>query len=157
MFKQYTFVFILIIIHELGHALTGKILGFKFDKIIIYPYGGITKFNTLENHSLNKEMIVILMGPLMQFLGYLIINYYFHYEYIKLYNYSILIFNLLPILSLDGGLFVNLILNKFFSYRKSFYISFIISLFGIAYLILYSFKYYYNLNLFFMKNSFLYA
>ena len=61
MFKEFTFVFILIFFHELGHAITGILLGFKLDKIIIYPYGGLTKFNNLENINLNKELLYSLL------------------------------------------------------------------------------------------------
>ena len=73
MFKEFTFIFILIIFHELGHAITGVLLEFKLDKIIIYPYGGITKFNNLLNTSLNKEILVIVMGPIIQIITYLIL------------------------------------------------------------------------------------
>ena len=97
MFKEFTFVFILIFFHELGHAITGILLGFKLDKIIIYPYGGLTKFNNLENINLNKELIMLIMGPLCQIITYIILITNFKYPYIKVYHYSILIFNLLPI------------------------------------------------------------
>ena len=33
----------LIIVHELGHYLTAKLLKFNVSQIIIYPYGGLTK------------------------------------------------------------------------------------------------------------------
>ena len=150
MFKEFSFIFILIIFHELGHAITGVLLGFKLDKIIIYPYGGITKFNNLLNTSLNKEILVILMGPVIQIITYFILNKIFKYNYIKTYHLSILIFNLLPILSLDGGKLLNIILNKFFSYLKSFYISVFISFISIFSLLIYSLIYYKNLNLFLM-------
>ena len=150
MFKEFTFIFILIIFHELGHAITGVLLGFKLDKIIIYPYGGITKFNNLLNTSLNKEILVIVMGPIIQIITYLILNKIFKYNYIKNYHLSILIFNLLPILSLDGGKLLNIILNKFFSYLKSFYLSVFISFISIFSLLFYSLIYYKNLNLFLM-------
>lgn len=147
MFKEFTFVFILIFFHELGHALTGILLGFKLDKIIIYPYGGLTKFNNLENINLNKELIMLIMGPICQIITYIILITKFKYPYIKVYHYSILIFNLLPILSLDGGKLLNIILNKFFSYLKSFYISVFTSIFVIIGLIIYCIVYYNNLNL----------
>ena len=150
MFKEFSFIFILIIFHELGHAITGVLLGFKLDKIIIYPYGGITKFNNLLNTSLNKEILVIVMGPIIQIITYLILNKIFKYNYIKNYHLSILIFNLLPILSLDGGKLLNIILNKFFSYLKSFYLSVFISFISIFSLLIYSLIYYKNLNLFLM-------
>ena len=151
MFKPFTFIFVLIFFHELGHAITGIVLGFKLDKIIIYPYGGVTKFNNLENTSLNKEIIMLLMGPIIQIVTYYILNYFFKYDYLKNYHLSILIFNLLPILSLDGGRLLNIFFNKIFSYRKSFYLSIFISILTIISLIIYCLYFYYNINLLFMS------
>lgn len=151
LYKEFSFIFILIFFHELGHAITGVLLGFSISKIIIYPYGGLTKFNNLENTNLNKELIVALMGPVIQIITYLVLNKLFTYSYIKIYHYSILFFNLLPIISLDGGKIINIILNKFFSYLKSFYLSIIISVIVIIILVIYCLFYYYNLNMFLMS------
>lgn len=151
LYKEFSFIFILIFFHELGHAITGVLLGFSISKIIIYPYGGLTKFNNLENTNLNKELIVALMGPVIQIITYLVLNKLFTYSYIKIYHYSVLFFNLLPIISLDGGKIINIILNKFFSYLKSFYLSIIISVIVIIILVIYCLFYYYNLNMFLMS------
>ena len=43
-FKPFLFVSILIIVHELGHFISAKLVGIEIDKIIIYPLGGIAKF-----------------------------------------------------------------------------------------------------------------
>ena len=150
MFKEFSFVFILLFFHELGHAMTGIFFKWKLVSITIYPYGGVTLFNKLENSSIKNEIIILLAGPFMQILTYLILSYFFKYNYIKVYHISILIFNLLPILSLDGGRLLNLILNKFFNYLTSFYISVVISTLTIILLILYCIFYYNNLNLFLM-------
>lgn len=151
MFKNFTFIFLLIIFHELGHALVGKLLGFELDKIIIYPYGGLTKFKMRENHSLLKEIIMLLSGPIFQTITYFILIYFFSYEYIKVYHLTILIFNLLPILTLDGGRLLELLLSYFFSYLKSFYITIFISFFTIFILLIFCFFFYYNLNLYLMN------
>ena len=151
MFKEFTFVFILLFFHELGHALMGIILKWKLVSITFYPYGGMTLFNKYENSSINKEILILISGPFLQTIVYLILNYFFLYDYIKTYHLTILIFNLLPILTLDGGRLLNLILNKVFNYLKSFYISVFISILTIIFLILFCIYYYNNFNLFLMS------
>jgi len=148
MFKQFSFIFILLFFHELGHAITGIIFNWKLISITFYPYGGLTLFEKLENSSINKEIIILLMGPITQIITYLFISIFFKYNYIKVYHLSILIFNMLPILTLDGGRLLNLLLNKIFNYLTSFYISVIVSFITIILLIIYCIIYYNNLNLF---------
>ena len=150
MFKEFSFVFILLFFHELGHAITGILFKWKLVSITFYPYGGVTLFQKLENSSIRKEIIILLAGPFIQTLTYLSLSCFFKYDYIKVYHISILIFNLLPILSLDGGRLLNLFLNKVFNYLKSFYISVGISIFTILSLILFCIFFYNNLNLFLM-------
>ena len=149
-FKQFSFIFILLFFHELGHALTGIIFKWNLLSITFYPYGGLTLFNKLENSSINKEIIILIMGPIIQIITYLILNYFFKYNYIKNFHYSILIFNMLPILSLDGGRLLNLIFNKIFNYLTSFYLNVAISFIIIIFLIVFCIIYYHNLNLFLM-------
>lgn len=151
MFKEFSFIFILLFFHELGHALMGIVLKWKLISITFYPYGGITLFETYENSSINKEILILLSGPFFQTITYFILSYYFSYDYIKTYHLTILIFNLLPILTLDGGRLLNLVLNKFFNYLTSFYISVVISIIMIILLIIFCLFNYYNLNLFLMS------
>ena len=151
MFKEFTFVFILIIGHEIGHAIAGILFKWKLVSITIYPYGGLTLFSKLENSSINQEILILLSGPIFQIITYLLLSIFYKYSYIKIYHLSILIFNLLPILSLDGGRLLNLILNKFFTYLKSFYISIIVSILTIIILLIYCIYYYYNFNIILMS------
>lgn len=101
------------------------------DKIYIYPFGGISKFNISLNENLMKEFIILIMGPLFQFIFYCIlvrIDYFSNYvSLIKIYNYTILFFNLLPIYPLDGGKLLNIILSLTLSFRKSLKISIYLS------------------------------
>lgn len=151
MFKEFTFIFILIFFHEIGHALTGIILNWKLVNITFYPYGGVTLFDKRENSSINKEIIILLMGPIFQIITYFILSKFYTYSYIKTYHLTILIFNLLPILTLDGGKLLNLFLNKVFNYLTSFYISIVISIISIILLIIVCFFFYNNFNLFLMS------
>ena len=42
---DFIIIYLLIIIHELGHILTANLLHIKLQKIYIYPLGGISKLN----------------------------------------------------------------------------------------------------------------
>ena len=63
----------LIIIHELGHYITSIIFKYKVDKIIIYPYGGVTKLNTIINTNITKDLLVAVSGIIFQTLYFIII------------------------------------------------------------------------------------
>ena len=80
------------------------------------------------NEKIIIEFIVLISGPIFQFIGYIILVFLFKdIELINMYHYGILLFNLLPIYPLDGGKLINLILNEFISYKKSLYIVIYIS------------------------------
>ena len=146
-FNDFFPYFSLLIIHEFGHALTGIILGYKLDKITIYPYGGITTFTLPLNIPLIKEFLILIMGPIFQIIGYLLLKN--SYSQIYLYHYTLLIFNLLPIYPLDGGKICNILCSYIFSYLKSFFITFIISIIFIILIIIYNI-YNFNMNLLLM-------
>ena len=145
---------ILITIHELGHFLTAKYYNFDIDKIYLYPYGGISKFNLEMNVSLKKELIVLIMGPIFQIICYniiILIPFFSNYhEIIKSIHYTILVFNLLPIYPLDGGKLLNIIINYFFSFKFSLRLVILISYLVVISLSLYFFKISLNLNIIFM-------
>lgn len=122
-FKNFYFFLSIIIIHELGHVFIGLILGWELDKIYLYPYGGITKFNEDVNVKLIEELLVLLGGSFFQIIYFFIGYYLYNSNYFNYYNLSILIFNLLPIYPLDGGRILNVLLSYFFSYRCSYFIS----------------------------------
>ena len=110
------------------------ILGIKIDEIYIYPLGGISKFNMDLNISINKELLILINGPIFQHLAYLLLLILLpkYKGLINTYHYSILIFNLLPIYPLDGGKLVKLLLNKIISYKRSLkiliYLSYLITI-----------------------------
>ena len=146
-FNNFIVYFSLLFIHELGHAITGIILGYKLEKIIFYPLGGVTILNLPINISLKKELLILIMGPLMQTGGYLILKNY--YPFIKVYHYTLLIFNLLPLYPLDGGKILNILCNYKYNYLVSFKLVYIISIMMITMLTIYNI-FHFNLNLLFM-------
>lgn len=108
-------------------------LNLEIDKIYIYPLGGISRINMPLNISIYKELLVLIMGPLFQFLSYYLLLFIFDdYELITRYHIGILLFNMLPIYPLDGGKFLNIIFTCFlkykFSYKLVIYISYSVNI-----------------------------
>ena len=66
-----TFLFI-IVIHELGHITGALIFRWKIDRVNIMPFGAITIFEEKLNRPMIEEFIILIMGPLFQFINYLI-------------------------------------------------------------------------------------
>lgn len=143
-FNYFIIYFSLLFIHEFGHAITGIILGYKLDRIIFYPLGGITIFNLPINIPLKKELLILIMGPLLQIIGYVFLKRF--YPFITIYHYTLLLFNLLPLYPLDGGKILNIILNYQFNYLRSFTIIFIISIMTLIMMSIYL-SYNFNFNL----------
>jgi len=120
----------IIFIHEMGHFLCAKLFKWNVDKIYFYLYGGYTKFNDQINRPLYQELLIMLSGPVVQTVFFFLLKDVIPIKYassfIK-YNYSILLFNLLPIYPLDGGKLINIICSYFFSYKRSLTISLYVS------------------------------
>ena len=137
-FLLFTFI---IVIHELGHVSFACILKWKINKVVLLPFGAITIFNEKINRPLKEEFIILIMGPIFQILGtLLLLNTKNALEYSKI----ILFFNLLPIYPLDGSKLVNILLNIWLSFKKSHLITIYISLLLIGFIM---FKVRFNLLL----------
>lgn len=140
-FMPFIILLLLIIVHEIGHFITAIFFRIEVDKIYIYPFGGVSKFNISLNESLLKEFLILIMGPIFQIIFYfIIINIDYFNNYVKLitvYNYTILLFNLLPIYPLDGGKLLNILLSTKLSFRNSFDVSIIISYLTLLFISIY--------------------
>lgn len=143
LFKEFIIMFSIIIIHEIGHLLAASYYKFNIHKIYLYPFGGYIKFDDKLNRTIKEEFIILVSGPLLQIIYYLLLSF-FHYlgminvntfNIIINYHYSLLFFNLLPIFPLDGSKIVNLFLAKFVSFKQAhllmIYISYIAMLLAI--------------------------
>ena len=103
-----------------------KYYKWNFDKIVIYPFGGCTKFDEKINRPMKEELLILISGPSIQIILFLIIIVLSKYEILtyrnyllfKNYHYTLLLFNLLPIYPLDGGRIMNIIMNYFLPFKK---------------------------------------
>jgi Zn-dependent protease len=111
-------LFFSILIHELGHALAGRMFGWPSD-VILYHFGGVARFYHRDGYTAGRQVVVSFAGPWAGFLVYggvllfrfvaarnqILVNEYvaealWQLEWICLYWGLV---NLLPVLPLDGG------------------------------------------------------
>jgi len=134
----------LILIHEMGHYLMARINHFHVKKIIIYPYGGMTKIEDMINRDICEELLIATSGVIVQYLFYLIMGYCYYkglirgytYNLYTLYSNQMIFFNLLPIYPLDGSKILNLILDKYLPYNWSNLLTTVISILMIVIIII---------------------
>lgn len=126
---------LIIFIHESGHYFFSIIVKSKCKEIRIYPFGGLTVYNEDLNISTNKELFILIGGIIFQLLFMLLCTILYKNGFIiqRVYNIILKInkllisFNFMPILPLDGGKLLNIILDKIFNYKLANIISIIIS------------------------------
>lgn len=145
-------MYLIVFIHEFGHITMALIFKYKIKKINIYPFGGYTIFESDINTPFISEFMVFLGGIIFQTIFFLITkqilnNTSYTYKLIENYNLSILIFNLIPIIPLDGSKVLNIFLNKIFSFKRSHLLTIYISYITILILVVLSIK---NINLILM-------
>ena len=136
----------LILIHEMGHYLMAKLFKFNVVKVIIYPYGGMTKLDDMVNRDISEELLVTTAGVIVQYLFYLFIFFLYckgilreyTYNLYRIYSNQMIFFNLLPIYPLDGGRIFNIVLYKYLSYYRANIITIILSVIIILVIVFFS-------------------
>lgn len=121
MFQRVLILFIILFIHELGHLFFIKLCGYSLVELIIYPFGGICKVSHRINDSILKDLLISLGGVFAQLVleFFLLRSSFQNKELFLFYNQIILYFNLLPIIPLDGSVFLHHFLEFFFSFEIS--------------------------------------
>ena len=131
--KNILIIFSICLIHELGHVFFIRL--FKYDVVCIelLPFGGFTTTNQKINSNINKDLIIALGGIFFQLIFVLIIFFFKNdinmitYNLFIKYNLILIIFNLMPIIPLDGNNLVHLLIEKKYSFHLSYYLNFIVS------------------------------
>ena len=146
--KNILLIFLIIVVHEMGHLFFISCYHYKVVKVEIFPFGGVTTTDKLLNTPINQDILIYLGGVFFQLILYgiflflerkgFILEHTFHLFFS--YNTSILLFNLLPIKPLDGGEIMELLLQKYFPFAKSLSLSLGVSLFFLGLFILYNVK-----------------
>ncbi len=105
-------LFAVVLLHELGHAVVAYRLGYRIESIELYPFGGVARITGKHvGWSPRDEVLISISGPLVNLvlalstilvmiLGKL--SREMAEPFIEM-NFTLLFFNLLPALPLDGG------------------------------------------------------
>lgn len=129
-------VFVAVLIHELGHALTAKHLGYGSYGISIGLFAGQAQVDS--NMHPRDNMKVVAAGPLSN-LALFLIGSLLGFDQFANINMFLFIFNILPIYPMDGGhLFKDFLMLNMNNRRKAFQISMKVSLFTSILVIVYS-------------------
>lgn len=102
----YACVFILVLLHELGHSLMARHFDIPVDNITLYPIGGVAKIAPSSKPSNKQELFIAMAGPfvnLVLFPVFLILSSNDFLRILGYYNIALFVFNVIPALPMDGG------------------------------------------------------
>jgi stage IV sporulation protein FB len=126
-FRQLILLFIIVLIHEMGHVLAAYYYRWRIKKIELLPFGGVAEVEEYGNRPFKEDFIVTIAGPLQHIwmVAFAIVFHHYgvldqrYYEQFVEFNVMIFTFNLLPIWPLDGGKLLFLLFAKHFPYKQA--------------------------------------
>lgn len=155
-FNNFLWCISAVVIHELGHIIPMCMFGYRPEKIKFSLFEISITDNTRQKRSFWQNFFIILFGPFVNFICF--ISFYLLYLYgkdfylpIAIANLSVGLFNILPVLSLDGGQLLYLILCRKITERNAERVVdiltfiFIFPLFALGFLLLFNSKYNFSL------------
>lgn len=117
-------LFVIVTLHELGHALAARLFGVRTVDIILWPLGGVARLEHMPRRPV-QELVIALAGPAVNLVlliplipaAFFIItradqpiflllrepSFTSLLLYLTIINASLAIFNLLPAFPMDGG------------------------------------------------------
>ena len=111
-----------LLLHECGHLTAAKLCGAAVSEVEITPLGGVITVENPDALTVGKRFLLACFGPLFSLLGCLTApalftsgaaSFSFCASFAKA-NLLLLLFNLLPVLPLDGGHMLEAVLRRFF-------------------------------------------
>lgn len=116
-FQNFLLCAFAILIHETGHIITMHLFGYSPSKIVISLYEIQIADNSRQKRTNKQNFLIIFFGPFTNFVCFIIC--YLLYLFCNaiflpfaVANLSICVFNLLPVMSLDGGQMLYILLLK---------------------------------------------
>ena len=148
---EYLALFLIVMLHEFGHALACRQVGGTANQIVLWPLGGVAYVNppqrpgaTLWSIAAGPLVNVVLLpvlfalGTLSRWLGWpeTMPDVHALLRAVWLINVGLLIFNMLPIYPLDGGQILRSLLWFVLGRGRSLMVAASIGLLGVAGLII---------------------
>ena len=147
---EYLTLFLIVTVHEFGHALACRQVGGRANQIVLWPLGGVAYVSPPQRPA--AQLWSIAAGPLVNVILFPIFTVlllmsrssgwietmpgvYFFIRDIWFMNTALLVFNLMPVYPLDGGQILRSLLWFAFGRARSLLIATIIGFVGVAALI----------------------
>jgi Zn-dependent protease len=142
---EYIAIFVIVLIHEFGHALACRQVGGVANRIVLWPLGGIAFVNpprrpgaylwSIAAGPLVNVALVPILAAAGNFVSYSQNSFaptdaYRFIHDLRYINLGLLVFNMLPVFPLDGGQIVRGLLWFPFGEIRSLQISSVIGLIG---------------------------
>lgn len=109
-------MFLVVIVHELGHIMVAKRKNYSVESIELLPIGGVATINQSHYNQSADEWYIALAGPMNNIIFIIILVYFGniipYQEKLINYNLALFFFNLLPAYPLDGGRLLKAYLSK---------------------------------------------
>jgi stage IV sporulation protein FB len=120
-------LFGIVLVHELGHLAAANGFGWRVREVQLLPFGGVLIVDELGTAPTWEELIVALAGPLQHVWMILIallmkwmeVGASSWWDYFIEANLMIGLFNLIPVLPLDGGKVMQSLLGYLLSYHNT--------------------------------------
>ncbi|MFF2887139.1 M50 family metallopeptidase [Paenibacillus sp. NPDC057967] len=125
-FAELLTLFIIVLVHELGHVVVAKGFGWTIREVKLLPFGGVAEVEEAGGISAKEDAIVAIAGPLQNVwmgalawgLGATGVWDEAWAQYVGGANLMIALFNLLPIYPLDGGKLLQALLSYMMNYYR---------------------------------------
>src|SRR5438067_2764005 len=140
---EYISLFVIVLIHEFGHALACRQVGGVANRIVLWPLGGVAFVNPPQRPG--AYLWSIAAGPLVNVALIPILSALFFQTVhkgsrdlaellymIRLWNRGLFIFNILPIYPLDGGQILRSLLWFVLGRARSLMVATVFGLLGIV-------------------------